>query len=155
MAEKVNTILKAFQLIERKPVSCIEKITLVLDFFIKQMKEHNAALPKLLDNFINYAAVTRESFEDMEMYTDVREEITIAFTRMIENGKEDGSIRKDVNASQTIATIISNFSIFTLKLSLRDTTNLIEPELSTEEQLQIMKNIYLEFLKPEKELPEE
>ncbi|WP_042347880.1 TetR/AcrR family transcriptional regulator [Bacillus massiliigorillae] len=144
---KIQIMLEAFRIIEEKPISCIDKITFVLDFFIEQMKENNASLPKLLDHFINYTAIAGDSLEDMEMYISAREEIFTVFARMVEEGKTDGTIRGDIKTSQILPTMIGNFAVFALKLSLKGTANLIKPDLAAEVQLKIMKEIFLDYLK--------
>lgn len=145
---KLQIILTALQEIDKRTISCIEKLSLTFDFFIEQMSEKNGTLPKLLDNFINYSAISNVSLENMEIYTNVRREITTQFIQMIENGKMDHSIRSDIEITPFISTIFSNFSVFTLKLSLKSNVKLIEPELPSQKQLQIMKTIFLDYLKP-------
>ena len=112
------------------------------------MSEKNGTLTKLLDHFINYSAISNVSLENMEIYTNVRREITTQFIQMIENGKSDRSIRSDIEITPFISTIFSNFSVFTLKLSLKSNVKVIEPELPSQKQLQIMKTIFLDYLKP-------
>lgn len=146
--DKIQIILNALLEIEKKSLSCMDMITAVLDFFIDQMSEQNGAMPKLLDNFVNYKAVALDSFDNLDMYNQVREDISKVFIRLIENTKDDGSIRKDLSSSKILSTILSNFSVFTFKLSLKGNKNLPAPELTSEEQLVIMKNIFLDYLKP-------
>lgn len=146
--DKIQIILNALLEIEKKSLSCMDMITAVLDFFIDQMSEQNGAMPKLLDNFVNYKAVALDSFDNLDMYNQVREDISKVFIRLIENTKDDGSIRKDLSSSKILSTILSNFSVFTFKLSLKGNKNLPAPELTSEEQLVIMKNVFLDYLKP-------
>lgn len=146
--DKIQIILNALLEIEKKSLSCMDMITAVLDFFIDQMSEQNGAMPKLLDNFVNYKAVAIDSFDNLDMYNQVREDISKVFIRLIENTKDDGSIRKDLSSSKILSTILSNFSVFTFKLSLKGNKNLPAPELTSEEQLVIMKNVFLDYLKP-------
>ena len=144
---KLNVILESFQEIEQQSFSYLEKVTAMLDFFIFQITTDNGVLPKLLDNFVNYTAVARDSIEDMSLYLQVREQLYSLFFQMIESGKTDGTVRQDIPTSHFISTIVNNFSIFTLKLSLKNSANLLEPKLSTEDQLHIMKTVFLDYLK--------
>ncbi|WP_050615104.1 TetR/AcrR family transcriptional regulator [Bacillus testis] len=146
--EKIHIMLDEFYRIEQEPLSCYGKIEAVLDFFIHKMMEPEAALPKILDNFINYAAVSEEEMKEMDMYTKARKEINRVCIRMIEEGKSDGTLRSDLDPVAILPTMLSNFSVFTLKLSLIGSTNLIEPALSPLNQLQIMKDIFLNYIKP-------
>ncbi|WP_455660294.1 TetR/AcrR family transcriptional regulator [Pradoshia sp.] len=145
---KLQILLDALKEIEQQTSSCMEMVTAVMDFFIGQMSEQNGAMPKLLDNFVNYKAVAIDSFDDLNRYQEMRDEISIVFTRMIETRKNDGSIKQDLSATQILSTILSNFSVFTFKLSLKGNENLPAPELTSEEQLVIMKRIFLDYLRP-------
>jgi len=144
---KLNNLLISFKEIEEKPISCVEKLTLIFDFFIAQTKEQNAALPKILNNFINYAAVFHDTFEDIDMYTEVHKDTAAVFLRIIKEGETDGTIRSDIEITSYLSTIFSNFSMFTFQLPMKSSTGLIEPELPSEDQLRIMKTIFLDYLK--------
>ena len=145
---KLQILLDALKELERETSSCMEMMTAVMDFFISQMSEQNGAMPKLLDNFVNYKAVAIDSFDDLDIYNSMRDEISIVFTRLIETRKNDGSIKQDLSTAQILSTILSNFSVFTFKLSLKGNENLPSPELTSEEQLIIMKRIFLDYLRP-------
>ncbi len=147
-AAKLQILLDALKEIEQQSSSCMDMMTDVMDFFIGQMSEQDGAMPKLLDNFVNYKAVAIDSFDDLNMYHEMRDEISIVFTRMIETHKNDGSIKQDLSTTQILSTILSNFSVFTFKLSLKGNENLPAPELTSEEQLVIMKRIFLDYLRP-------
>ncbi|MFS0781841.1 TetR/AcrR family transcriptional regulator [Bacillus sp. 1P06AnD] len=144
--DKIALILDAFQEIANKSAPLIDKLTMIMDFFIKQMTEGNAALPKLLDNFINVTSFGSDSFEDIDIYLNTRKEIDLVFKHLIDAEKSDGSIRSDIDATKTISTLVSNFSVFTLKLSLK-VVDLREPDLSPEEQLEIMKGMFLDYIR--------
>ncbi len=144
---KLRILLGALKEIEECTSTCMEMMTAVMDFFIDQMAEQDGAMPKLLDNFVNYKAVAIDSFDDLNMYNEMRDEISIVFTRMIETRKNDGTIKQELRAAQIISTILSNFSVFTFKLSLKGNEDLPAPEITSEEQLVIMKRIFLDYLK--------
>ena len=145
---KLQILMDALKEIEQQTSSCMEMMTAVMDFFINQMSEDEGALPKLLDNFINYKAVAIDSFDDLDMYYEMRDEISIVFTRMIDKYKNDGTIKQELSTTQILSTILSNFSVFTFKLSLKGNENLPAPELTSEEQLIIMKRVFLDYLRP-------
>ena len=145
---KITILLNALEEIEKNSSTCMDMMTRVMDFFIEQMSVQNGSLPKLLDNFVNYKAVSKENLGNMDMYNQVRGEISNFFVDMIMNKKDDGSIRQDMNSIEVLSTILSNFSIFTFKLSLKGNVNLPAPELTSEEQLIIMKNVFLDYLRP-------
>ena len=126
----------------------MDMMTQVMDFFIEQMSVQNGSLPKLLDNFVNYKAVSKDNLGNMDMYNQVRGEISNFFVDMIMKKKDDGSIRQDMSTIEVLSTILSNFSVFTFKLSLKGNEDLPAPELTSEEQLVIMKNIFLDYLRP-------
>ena len=145
---KITILLNALEEIEKESSTCMDMMTKVMDFFIEQMSVQNGSLPKLLDNFVNYKAVAKDSFDDLNMYNQVRGEISNYFVDMIEKRKNDGSIRKDMSTIEVLSTILSNFSVFTFKLSLKGNEDLPAPELTSEEQLVIMKKIFLDYLRP-------
>ena len=145
---KITILLNALEEIEKNSSTCMDMMTRVMDFFIEQMSVQNGSLPKLLDNFVNYKAVSKDNLGNMDMYNQVRGEISNFFVDMIMKKKDDGSIRQDMNSIEVLSTILSNFSVFTFKLSLKGNENLPAPELTSEEQLIIMKNVFLDYLRP-------
>lgn len=145
---KITILLNALEDIEKNSSTCMDMMTQVMDFFIEQMSVQNGSLPKLLDNFVNYKAVSKDKLGNMDMYNQVRGDISNFFVDMIMKKKDDGSIRQDMSTIEVLSTILSNFSVFTFKLSLKGNENLPEPELTSEEQLIIMKNVFLDYLRP-------
>ena len=145
---KITILLNALEDIEKNSSTCMDMMTQVMDFFIEQMSVQNGSLPKLLDNFVNYKAVSKDKLGNMDMYNQVRGDISNFFVDMIMKKKDDGSIRQDMSTIEVLSTILSNFSVFTFKLSLKGNENLPAPELTSEEQLIIMKNVFLDYLRP-------
>jgi TetR/AcrR family transcriptional regulator, cholesterol catabolism regulator len=147
VTSKLEETLNAFQDVAVMPVSCLEKIELLFDHSIDLLLNQNSSNVKLLENFENYAAHYVEPLEDIDKFNSVYREISKVFYTIIEQGIHDGSIRPDLSIRETLITVINTFSIFARKLSLQKNILLVEQDLPQENQLTILKQIFMDYLK--------
>lgn len=146
-ANKLETVLEAFREVSAKPVSSLEKVEMLFDNSITLLHNQDSASVKLLENFENYVAHYSEPLEDIETFNAVYREISKVFSLIIEEGVQDGSIRSDLSVRDTLITVINTFSIFARKLSLQKNILLVEQDMPAEDQLAILKRIFMGYLK--------
>jgi hypothetical protein len=99
-------------------------------------------------DFESYAARSAEPLEDIPDFNALTRKISQVYSRIIQNGIEDGSIRSDLPVKDTLTTLINTFGIFSKKLSLQKNIPMLEADLETERQLDILKKVFMEYLKP-------
>lgn len=143
----LETVLHTFHTIAEMKVSCYEKISLLFDDFITLLNSDDSSNVKLLENFESYAAYYKEPIEDIDIFNKIYRQISDVFSTIIQQGMEDGSIRNDIPVDKVLTTVINTFGNFARKLSLQKNILTVEPDLDPKEQLLILKDILLSYLK--------
>ena len=117
--------------------------------YMKESKNHpGAKKSKFNDAFLVYADNALEPLDNMLPYLNARRRITDHFMELIDMGREDGSLHSERCCKKVMLPILSNFSIYTQKLAISHPTIELNGNLSTEQQLETVSRIYLEYLKP-------
>ena len=96
----IEVNIPIFQAAENVQGSCIQKIEKIFDIYILFNKEKQERT-KLVAAFETYAAQHNEPLEDIDIYGSTFGEIKIIFSRIIDGGKKDGSIRQDIDVEKT------------------------------------------------------
>jgi len=89
----------------------------------------------------------RVFLKDIEDYIEVQNRFISTVERIIEQGKTDSSIRKDVNIEATLITLINCFGLFTTKVSLNERISPLPESVSITDQQEILKHIFLQYLR--------
>ncbi|NWL86194.1 MULTISPECIES: TetR/AcrR family transcriptional regulator [unclassified Paenibacillus] len=143
----LETVLHTFQAIAQTQASCYKKISLLFDDFITLLDSDDSSNVKLLENFESYAAYYKEPIEDIDIFNKIYRQISDVFSTIIQQGIEDGSIRNDIPVEKVLTTVVNTFGNFARKLSLQKNILTVEPDLDPKEQLLILKDILLSYLK--------
>ncbi|EFM10017.1 transcriptional regulator, TetR family [Paenibacillus curdlanolyticus YK9] len=147
VTSNLQQVLHAFQSIAAMSVSCLDKIELLFDHSISLLHNQDSSNVKLMENFENYAAHYTEPLEDIEAFNAVYREISSVFSSVITQGVQDGSIRPDLPIPETLTTVMNTFSMFARKLSLQKNILLFEQDVPPENQLAILKQILMSYLR--------
>lgn len=135
------------QIVQQR-MTAYEKINQILDYYMGIMKDPQLRLAKYFESFDLYEKIAEESPEQYEEYLSARNKLARILLTLAEQGKEDCSLRTDVDLDVFIITMVQNFSIFTYKSSLtKHDTNLLT-FLSAEKQLLMIKDVFLRYIKP-------
>ncbi|NOV02687.1 TetR/AcrR family transcriptional regulator [Paenibacillus planticolens] len=140
----LEPMLDRFQYVADLPLTCLEKLESLFDFFIV---DHNNVSIKFMVDFESYASHSSEPLEDILNFNSLNRKISREYARIIQNGIEDGSIRSDLPVQETLTTVINTFGLFSKKLSLQKNILLLESDLENERQLAILKKIFIDYLK--------
>jgi len=134
------------QIVEQN-CTAYEKIEQILDYYIGITKDPQHRLAKYFESFDLYEKIAEESPEQYTEYLCARNKLANILLTLVEQGKQDASLRSDVDLDLFIMTMVQNFSIFTFKSSLtKHDTNLLTL-LSADKQLLMMKDIFLRYIK--------
>lgn len=144
--KRLEQILEIFQQIASMNISCFEKIDRLLDHLMKNQSSDRNDTVKILENFESYAARITDEIEDFDIYKSVYREISKTFSKIVEEGVRDGSIRSDINIEETLITLVNAGATFARKLSLQKSILFIELDLEPEKQADLLKNIILDYL---------
>lgn len=135
------------QIVEQT-MTAYEKIERILDYYIGMTKDPQLRLVKYFESFDLDEKIAKESPEQYAEYLSTRSNLARILLTLSEQGKQDGSFRVDVNLDVFIMTLVQNFSLFTFKSSLtKHDTNLLTL-LSTDNQLAMMKDVFLRYIHP-------
>lgn len=136
--------LQRFADIADLPLSCLDKLSHLFDYFIE---DHNNPSTKLMSDFESYAAHTSDPLEGMDEFKELHQRIADEFSKIIHAGIQDGSIRTDLSIEETLPTVINAFGLFSKKLSLKAHFLLLDSDLESSRQLEILKNMLINYLK--------
>ncbi|MNZ87730.1 HTH-type transcriptional repressor KstR2 [compost metagenome] len=140
----MEPMLYQFQAIADLPISCLEQLERLFDFFIED--HHNSSIKFMVD-FESYASHSLEPIEDIHAFNALSRSISQQYARIIENGIKDGSIRADLPIEEVLITVVNTFGLFSKKLSLHNNILLFESELDSDHQLRLLKKLMLDYLK--------
>ncbi|WP_159882035.1 TetR/AcrR family transcriptional regulator [Paenibacillus puerhi] len=141
----LEPILHQFQSIAGLPLTCLEKLERLFDFFIE---DHNNPSITFMVDFESYASHSLEPLEGIQDFEALNRKIAREYLTIIQNGLEDGSIRSDISVQDTLTTVLNTFGLFSRKLSLRKNILLLESDLTSDFQLQLLKKILIDYLRP-------
>ncbi|CDQ40348.1 MULTISPECIES: TetR/AcrR family transcriptional regulator [Virgibacillus] len=128
--------------------TCIEKLEAMFDFFTSEIQYEKLENTQLLEVFKSYASLQSEPLEDIKAYNTSQAKISSILAAIIEEGKQDGSIRTDISVHDVLTTITNTFGLFSRKLLLYERIPLLKGDLSADKQLTILKHIFLDYLQP-------
>ena len=125
-----------------------ERIEQILDYYIGVARDPQLRLAKFFDSFSLYEKIAEESPEQYAQYLFARSKLASILLGLAEQGKQDGSLRRDVDLDVFIMTMVQNFSYFTFKSSLTTHDTHLTTLLSTDKQLAMMKDVFLCYIQP-------
>jgi len=132
--------------IAEQTMTAYEKIEQILEYYMGITKDPQLRLAKYFDSFDLYEKIAEESPEQYAEYLSARSRLAGILLTVAEQGKQDGSLRSDVDLDLFIMTMVQNFSIFTYKSSLTKHDTNLSTLLSSDKQLAMMKDVFLRYI---------
>lgn len=130
-------------------VSAYEKIEQILDYYISGTKDPQLRLAKFFESFDLYEKIAAESTEQYAEYFFARSKLASILFTLADDGKQDGSLRQDIDLDLFIMTMVQNFSLFTFKSSLATHDPSLSKLLAADKQLELMKDVFLSYIRPQ------
>lgn len=135
------------QIVEQT-MTAYEKTEQILDYYMGMTKDPQLRLAKYFESFDLYEKIAEESPEQYAEYLSARSKLARILLTLGEQGKQDGSLRSDVDLDVFIITMVQNFSLFTYKSSLTKHDTNLSTLLSVDKQLGMMKDVFLRYIQP-------
>jgi AcrR family transcriptional regulator len=137
---------EAIKQIVEKPISAFEQLEAVLDYFIEKAQDPEMHFVRFVKAFDAYRPTNQESEEYAE-YLYVRKLYANELMKIAEKGKEDMSVRTDLDLNFTIFTLVQNISHFVSesKLTVHDPN--LPIDLNANKQVELLKEAFLNFVK--------
>lgn len=129
------------------PINAYEKMEKILDYYINITSDSRIKLIRFHQSFDIYASMVDYSLDSTAFYIETRESFAQTIMRVVEQGKVDGSLRLDTNLELVLMTIIHNISLFGIKVATMSPIEKIAASYEPIEQLQLLKTIFLSFIK--------
>lgn len=142
-AEMTNDI----QAITEKPILAYEQFEQVLDYFIQKAQDPELHFVRFVKAFDAYRPKNQSS-DEYTSYLTVRRAYAEKLIKIAEKGKEDGSIREDMDLNFTIFTLVQNLSNFITESTLTIHDPDLPVDLNSNKQLILLKEVFLNFIKP-------
>jgi len=96
--------------ITEQTVTAYEKIEQILEYYIGITKDPQLRLAKYFESFDLYEKIAEESPEQYAEYLSARSKLASILLTVGEQGKQDGSLRSDVDLNVFVMTMVQNFS---------------------------------------------
>lgn len=136
------------QIVEQT-ISAYEKIKQILDYYISGTRDPQLHLAKFFESFDIHEKIAEESNEHYAEYLFARSKLANILLTLTQQGKQDGSLRRDIDLDLFIMTMVQNFSLFTFKVSLASYDTNLSQLLSEDKQLKLMKDVFLSYIGPQ------
>lgn len=134
--------------IVEQTMTAYEKTEQILNYYIGMTKDPQLRLAKYFESFDLYEKIAEESPEQYAQYLSARNKLARILLTLGEQGKQDGSLRLDVDLDVFIITMVQNFSLFTYKSTLTKHDTNLSNLLSADKQLAMIKDVFLRYIQP-------
>ncbi|MER2107482.1 MAG: TetR/AcrR family transcriptional regulator [Solibacillus sp.] len=124
-----------------------EQLECMLDYYIEFSDEPEHRFLKFFRAFEQYKPGMEESEAHAE-YLAIRRELVTVLLILVEKGKQDGSLRSDIDLNVYIVTAIHNMSHFTTETALIQYDPMLPLELTMKKQLVLLKDMLLMYVRP-------
>lgn len=135
-----------FEHIENLGISPLEKLNLILEAYIDYLSEENFEMTKILETFELYVAFYDVEDEVLAQIQRVFRLIPALITRILEQGQQDGSIRRNLESPKIVTTIINLFGTAIKKYSLHASTKSLASYMPAVEELYTVKDFLIEHV---------
>lgn len=130
-----------------QPKTAYEKLEEILEYYINITNDSRIKLIRFHQSFDIYTATVEYPLSATEPYMETREHFAKTVMRVIEQGRYDASLRMDSDLELTVMTIIHNISLFGIKVATTSPIEKIETSCDPMDQLQLLKTIFLNYIK--------
>lgn len=135
-----------FERIDNLAITPLEKVNLILEAYIDYLSEENFEMTKILETFELYVAFHDVEDEVLAQIQRVFRLIPALITRILEQGQQDGSIRRDLETPKIITTIINLFGTAIKKYSLHASSKKLESYMPVIDELYTVKDFLIEHV---------
>ncbi|WP_141502393.1 TetR/AcrR family transcriptional regulator [Paenibacillus luteus] len=144
----ISSQSEAFHSVTEMNGTCMDKLRALFDLFISFHQEEHRENIQLIEAFESWASLSHEQVDMLEEYHSIFESNKQLFKTIIEQDSHDGSIRNDISVDDTLMTMINVFGSFAKKVSMSYNLVIFKETTETTDQLHVLKNVFLDYLKP-------
>jgi len=146
----LEKIVEDFQRIVTANSSAYDRLEQVLDYLMGHPteKEEVWKSARFREAFESYASFAKKPLDGIEEYIETQKVIALILMKIIEDGKVDGSIRKDIPVKEAIITIVNAYGTFGNNISLKSAISYLEEDIAIHIQQRMLKEILLSYLRP-------
>lgn len=145
-SDEISKLYKYYTEEEFLEKNSITKVKELLEIYLKLYKEHQDFI-RFIDEFDRYVVKENISMERLKAYEKSIIDLKPLLINVLEQGKEEGTIRKDLNSEQFYFSINHALMCLSEKLILRG--NILESDeyVQGEEQLKMIIEMAVNYIK--------
>ena len=129
------------------PITAYEKMEKIFDYYMNMVEGNFMKLIRFHESFDLYTTIAASEIDDIAPFFEPREKFANTILQLVEQGKEDGTIRQDVDSELLIMTTIQNFSLFGIKVATVGPEFKQPTSYDPYKQMLLLKQIFLSFIK--------
>lgn len=138
---------EAIRQISQLPISALDKIEKILMYYIELADDPQHQFVKYMKAFDAYKPPTKDSIEYVK-YIETRREMAQILYLISEKAEQEGEVKKGIDLAQFIFTAVHNISTYTMETYLTEHDTQLPVKLEPSKQLMLMKDIFLQYIKP-------
>nr|WP_253299042.1 TetR/AcrR family transcriptional regulator [Paenibacillus barcinonensis] len=148
VVQVMNETRDVFNQISEMQGTCLDKMEQLLDYFISFMNKDSNLGVIIFEDLLNGAVHSSLDAAQLEEINVVQRSISAEFNKIIMQGERDGTVRRDIQPRELLTTVINAFGLFSSKLSLHQNIPMLEADVEPRQQLMLMKQMILHYIKP-------
>ncbi|KAA8746123.1 hypothetical protein FE296_30410 [Paenibacillus sp. UASWS1643] len=102
----------------------------------------------IFEDLLNGAMHSSLDVSQIEEINVVQRSISAEFNKIIIQGERDGTVRHDIQPRELLTTVVNAFGLFSSKLSIHQKIPMLEADVEPRQQLMLMKQMILHYIKP-------
>ncbi|MGN7477321.1 TetR/AcrR family transcriptional regulator [Solibacillus silvestris] len=144
--EITNEMTASIEAIAGESDTAYEQIERILTYYMDLSNDPQHQFIKFFKAFEAYKPMSKDSYE-FEEFMKARREMANVLINIAAKGREDLSIRSDIDVNLYILTVVQNMSHFTVESSLTVHDPALPVELLPEKQLGLLKEMFLQYIR--------
>ncbi|MBM7839474.1 AcrR family transcriptional regulator [Alkalihalobacillus xiaoxiensis] len=144
----VEKHIESFRAIVNKNETAYSRLVLIFNLLTIDSSDTLSRSSVFREAFESYASIAKEPLDSIGDYIDAQKEIADLVMKLIEEGKSDGSFRKDLPLKEAIITAINSYGTFGSNITFKSPITYLEEDIAPHKQQQMLKEMLLAYVKP-------
>ncbi|GAF12397.1 transcriptional regulator, TetR family [Bacillus sp. JCM 19046] len=144
----VEKHIESFRVIVNKNETAYSRLVLIFDLLTIDSSDTLSQSSVFREAFESYASIAKEPLDTIGDYIDAQKEIADLVIQLIEEGRVDGSFRKDLPLKEAIITAINSYGTFGSNITFKSPITYLEEDIAPHKQQQMLKEMLLAYVKP-------
>ena len=139
-------MLQAIETIYEQPMSGYAQIEKVFDYYVQLTDDSEHQFVKFIKAFEGYQSTIEES-DELADYITIRRRMASTLLKIVARGREDGSLRTDIDLDMYIMTTVQNISTFMTESSSAVHDAQLNVDMAPKKQMLLLKDMFLQYVR--------